>query len=448
MELDESKTADVLSAAKAGSISGLQAALNDLPDVSIDRVRDSKGRTALHAAAQQNQEQLCQQLIDTHNCDVNAQDTEGDTPLALAAFAGHEPIVDLLLARGADANRHAQGSAAPLHRAALAGHASVAQRLLAGGADVHGGAAAGAPIAWAAGAGQAGVVDVLLRHGADPDGKGQNGVTPLLMAAAIGSTPTVRSLVGGGAQVATPGPGGVTALHVAANSGSVEMVRCLLEAGASPDAVDEQGRTPARVAAAAGHRPVVEVLLGRAGGKDKEAGMEETVDALMSKVKEEEEKAQQAGAPAGGSSVVIPPPDDPNQEAAERERKRGNQLFAAGQFAEAAEAYSAALRHNTRTAATWANRAACFLRLDKAEEALHDAMVARVLDVKYVKAWYREGQAAERLERWEDAALGYYEAYLLQPENEEFAMMMKRVINKGRREQGKPELGAAAGSMS
>ena len=92
----------------------------------------------------------------------------------------------LLLDRGADANRHAQGSAGPLHRAALAGHASVAQQLLAGGADVHGGAGAGAPIAWAAGAGQAGVVDMLLRHGADPNGKGQNGVTPLLLAAAIG----------------------------------------------------------------------------------------------------------------------------------------------------------------------------------------------------------------------------------------------------------------------
>ncbi len=60
------------------------------------------------------------------------------------------------------------------------------------------------------------------------------------------------------------------------------------------------------------------------------------------------------------------------------------------------------------------------------------------------QAWYREGQAAEKLRRWEDAALGYYEAYLLQPENEDFALMMKHVINEGRREQGKGELGAPA----
>jgi hypothetical protein len=39
------------------------------------------------------------------------------------------------------------------------------------------------------------------------------------------------------------------------------------------------------------------------------------------------------------------------------------------------------------TAATWANRAACYLKLNKHQEALHDARVARVLDPKYVKVW-------------------------------------------------------------
>ena len=78
---DESKTAAVLSAAKAGSLSDLQTALVELPDVSVDRVRDSKGKTALHVAAQHNQEELCQQLIDTHHCDVNAQDNEGTAAL-------------------------------------------------------------------------------------------------------------------------------------------------------------------------------------------------------------------------------------------------------------------------------------------------------------------------------------------------------------------------------
>lgn len=37
------------------------------------------------------------------------------------------------------------------------------------------------------------------------------------------------------------------------------------------------------------------------------------------------------------------------------------------------------------TAATWANRAACYLLLERYEDALHDARVARTVDPQYVK---------------------------------------------------------------
>ena len=53
----------------------------------------------------------------------------GVTPLMAAAAAGHEAVVELLLARGADAaKRDAQGHSAA-HHARAAGHAHLAERL-------------------------------------------------------------------------------------------------------------------------------------------------------------------------------------------------------------------------------------------------------------------------------------------------------------------------------
>lgn len=46
------------------------------------------------------------------------------------------------------------------------------------------------------------------------------------------------------------------------------------------------------------------------------------------------------------------------------------------------------------TAATWANRAACYLKLGRSEEALADARVARALDPKYIKV----GSPGKRVE--------------------------------------------------
>ena len=44
----------------------------------------------------------------------------------------------------------------------------------------------------------------------------------------------------------------------------------------------------------------------------------------------------------------VPAPEAPDDAAAEAERRAGNELFAAGQYAEAAEKYTASLRHATR----------------------------------------------------------------------------------------------------
>ena len=95
--------------------------------------------------------------------------------------------------------------------------------------------------------------------------------------------------------------------------------------------------------------------------------------------------------------------------------------------------YTRALRHDSRDAKLWANRSAAHLRTGAYDEALQDARRARTLDRNYAKAFYREGCAAEALERWNDAAQAYFESYRLEPNTAAFAQAFNKVVQEARK---------------
>lgn len=74
---------------------------------------DSKGRTALHFAATQNNEFLIKVLLDC-GADPNAKDVNENTPLHLAACGNHINIVTQLLREGTDVQLVDQSGRTPL----------------------------------------------------------------------------------------------------------------------------------------------------------------------------------------------------------------------------------------------------------------------------------------------------------------------------------------------
>ncbi|GKZ63035.1 hypothetical protein AnigIFM49718_010766 [Aspergillus niger] len=252
-------------------------------------IRAVNGLTPLALAAFNGHEAVVKLLLATGKVDVNSKDIEyGVTPLALAALDGREAVVKLLLATGkVDINsKNTESGRTPLSWAAENGHEVVVKLLLATGKvdvnskDTEYGMT---PLALAALNGHEAVVKLLLATGkVDVNSKDtEYGMTPLALAALNGHEAVVKLLLATGkVEVDSKDPKyGVTPLALAALDGHEAVVKLLL----ATEKVDinskdiESGRTPLSWAAENGHEAVVKLLLATGkvdvNSKDIEYGM-------------------------------------------------------------------------------------------------------------------------------------------------------------------------------
>lgn len=232
---------------------------------------------------------------------IDTLDAQGCTALLRAAGGGHRAVVELLLARGANARMAAHTGATPLSAAVsmrqidivqrlLAAGSSLEQRLpgdvtvlmlaaalgmpdmcarlLAAGANINAADAQGlTPLHCAALFGFTtrdrprllALLDALLLAGADPDVQASGGVTPLLLLLGARAEPGtaceedvvlagLHRLLDEGATLQVRDPRGFGPLHLAALHGLLRVTRQLLDDGADPQARDALNRTPREIA--------------------------------------------------------------------------------------------------------------------------------------------------------------------------------------------------------
>ncbi|KAH8076983.1 hypothetical protein JL720_10284 [Aureococcus anophagefferens] len=193
----------------AAAENGHAAAARALLDAgaAVDAGFSMVGVSPLHLAAQYDRPDVAALLLDRGAAvDARSLNADGASALYYAAGAGFRKVVDVLLARGADADAGQRRSgASPLLVAAGAGHLAIVTRLLAAGAAVSHARTTARRLSVAASQGHLDILTALLAKGAPTAARsGADGQTPLHLA--VGGDPKlIDALVKAGADAGRDG---------------------------------------------------------------------------------------------------------------------------------------------------------------------------------------------------------------------------------------------------
>lgn len=173
----------------------------------IDLLVEHGAQLNLYEAAVTGRAERVGQLLDENPALLNEHSHDGWSPLHLAAFAGQNDVVRLLLERGADTQVRSKSPIAygntPLHAAIAFDRVEAARRLIAAGADVNARQEPGGftPLHIAAFGPRDAIVALLLEHDAHVNARTDDGRTAFAIALEKGNTGVAELLRARGGEV-------------------------------------------------------------------------------------------------------------------------------------------------------------------------------------------------------------------------------------------------------
>ena len=189
---------------------------------------DDKGRSALHLAVWSHKLGMVEMLI-AAGCDLNIQDTYGDSALMMCATKGYQDIMEVLLSNGSDINLSNNEGDTALHYGARHG--------------------------------RNGCLKLLIHQKPDIEAKNMWNVTALLYAAECNHEECVMTLLQSGADITSQSRNKRTVLHYVASHGMVTCIKSLLRHHIHADAPDADGNTPLMTAVLKKQPKAVQALL-------------------------------------------------------------------------------------------------------------------------------------------------------------------------------------------
>ncbi|XP_077434614.1 mitochondrial import receptor subunit TOM34 [Vanacampus margaritifer] len=116
-------------------------------------------------------------------------------------------------------------------------------------------------------------------------------------------------------------------------------------------------------------------------------------------------------------------------------KEEGNALVKAGLHAQAAEKYTQSIRHHAKEAATFTNRALCYLALKRYHDAVSDCGAALAMDGANVKALYRRAQAYKELKDMKSCIQDLNKLLEVEPNNTAAIKLLQEVQQQQQQQQ-------------
>ena len=111
---------------------------------------------------------------------------------------------------------------------------------------------------------------------------------------------------------------------------------------------------------------------------------------------------------------------------ASQEKEKGNEFFKTKEYPNAVRCYNLAVALEPNNAVHYANRATCFIRLKRFDDAETDCDASLKCDPGYMKAYVRRGVARKEQGKLEASVADFEAALKLEPENKEVAGLLKK----------------------
>lgn len=225
--------------------------------------RDSKGRTPLRIAVEENNPTTALLLLDA-GADPNATGADGVDILGVALAENDSPVVEKLIASGAKANGIMPGGEKILPWAIRNGRLAHVRTMFRNGADPHLTDHAGNPLLHIAiDAGHRDLVKALIALGADPGATDPAGNSTIALALKNHWPEILPTLAAAGADANLPAPDGETLLEKAIKVRDFRTIPVLMQAGADPMRLPTTpgGKTPLEAAIASGHTATLRAVL-------------------------------------------------------------------------------------------------------------------------------------------------------------------------------------------
>jgi len=228
--------------------------------------QDGNGRTPLHLAVRNGYESVSRILLEEGGAEVNKGDFSQRTPLYYASGRGNWYCIDLLLKHGAKMDILDDKMRSPLHTAAGGGlKNSVAVKHLLATTNITGDPIdkfGRSPLSYAASHDKLDNLIFLHQRGATLNNRDIQGRTPLHFASASGHKDIVKYLIiSGEIDVDVRDNNQRTPLYHAVSKGHLDVAKILIEAGADVNVREINGATPLHSAANKGNSEMVIYLI-------------------------------------------------------------------------------------------------------------------------------------------------------------------------------------------